>query len=260
MSFQRDFGTYIRLAAEHFWPWNSNAPRTAATATFLRIGGRMHDDEVLAAGFADQPRIAAILAEVLADLLPHAVEHAGAAGEMNAGEIGMIEDHVRDRDGIAGHEVDDAGGQARRFEQTHHVVRAQHRGARGLPQHCVAHERGRAGEVAADRREVERRHRVDEAFERAVLHLVPDGMRAVGLLGQQLLCKRDVEAPEVDELRCGIDLAWNAVFDCPSIVAATTVDRQVVVSSSAARRNTAARSSNAQLDHSLRALTAAAAA
>src|SRR6478736_4457441 len=54
--------------------------------------------------------------------------------------------------------------------------------------------------------------------------------------------------------------AWNAVFDCPSIVAATTVDRQVVVSSSAARRNTAARSSKDQLDHSALALTAAAAA
>src|ERR1700741_2150261 len=30
-SFQRLFGTYARLAAEHFWPWYSNAPRTSAT-------------------------------------------------------------------------------------------------------------------------------------------------------------------------------------------------------------------------------------
>ena len=27
-----DLGTYARLAAEHFWPWYSNAPRTKATA------------------------------------------------------------------------------------------------------------------------------------------------------------------------------------------------------------------------------------
>ena len=33
MSAQRDFGTYRRLAAEHFCPWNSNAPLTAPTAT-----------------------------------------------------------------------------------------------------------------------------------------------------------------------------------------------------------------------------------
>ena len=44
--------------------------------------------------------------------------------------------------------------------------------------------------------------------------------------------------------------AWNTVFDCPSIVAALSVARQVVVSSSAARRNTAARSCQAQLAHS----------
>ena len=26
-----DFATYAREAAEHFWPWNSNAPRSSAT-------------------------------------------------------------------------------------------------------------------------------------------------------------------------------------------------------------------------------------
>ena len=51
--------------------------------------------------------------------------------------------------------------------------------------------------------------------------------------------------------------AWNTVFDWPSIVAALIVSRQVVVSSSAALRMTAARSSNAQLDHSARAAAAA---
>src|SRR5438270_5301674 len=35
--------------------------------------------------------------------------------------------------------------------------------------HGVAHERGRRGEVAADRREVERRDRVHEPLERAVV-------------------------------------------------------------------------------------------
>src|SRR4030095_3831019 len=54
--------------------------------------------------------------------------------------------------------------------------------------------------------------------------------------------------------------AWNAVFDWPSIVAETTVERHEVVSSSAARRNTAARSSNDQLDHSFLAFIAASAA
>ena len=51
--------------------------------------------------------------------------------------------------------------------------------------------------------------------------------------------------------------AWKAVFDWPSMVAAFRVCRQVVASSSAARRNTAARSSQGQLDHSRRAAGAA---
>ena len=30
---QTDFATYAREAAEHFWPWNSNAPRISAVRT-----------------------------------------------------------------------------------------------------------------------------------------------------------------------------------------------------------------------------------
>jgi hypothetical protein len=50
---------------------------------------------------------------------------------------------------------------------------------------------------------------------------------------------------------------WCTVFDCPSIVAALIVERQVVESISAARRKTAARSSQGQLAHSRRAAAAA---
>ncbi len=31
--FQTDFATYAREAAEHFWPWNSKAPRISAVRT-----------------------------------------------------------------------------------------------------------------------------------------------------------------------------------------------------------------------------------
>ena len=60
----------------------------------LRIGRRMRDDEVLAARFADDARIAAIAADVRADRLPHAVEDARAAGEVHAGEIRRVEQRV----------------------------------------------------------------------------------------------------------------------------------------------------------------------
>ena len=60
----------------------------------LRIGRRVDDDEVLAAGLADEARIRAVAADVLADLLPHAVEHRGAAGEVHAGELRRVEQRV----------------------------------------------------------------------------------------------------------------------------------------------------------------------
>jgi hypothetical protein len=51
--------------------------------------------------------------------------------------------------------------------------------------------------------------------------------------------------------------AWNAVFDCPSIVAALIVSRHDVVRSSAAFSSTAARSSNDHDAHSCCAVRAA---
>ena len=86
------------------------------------------------------------------------------------------------------------------------VVAAQHRARRRLPDHGVAHQRRRGREVAADGGEVERRDGVDEALERAVLHLVPHARAADRLLVIQLLREAGVEAPEVDHLGRGVDL------------------------------------------------------
>src|SRR5947208_1032542 len=79
-------------------------------------------------------------------------------------------------------EIDEAVGQARLLEEPHDVVRREHRRARGLPDDGVSHQRGRARQVRRDRREVERRDREDEAFERTVLEAVPDFLRGDRLL------------------------------------------------------------------------------
>src|SRR5205085_4378695 len=93
-------GTFLALVLE--------AAARDRDRDFLRIRRRMRDDEVLAAGFADEPRVRAIPADVVADLPPHAVEDRRAAGEVNAREAGRVERDVRDLDGIAADEVDDA--------------------------------------------------------------------------------------------------------------------------------------------------------
>ena len=190
----------MRLAAEHFCPWYVESAARDRDGNLLRIGGCVYDDEVLAAGFADKARIAAIAADVLSDALPHAVEHRRAAGEVDAGELGRVEQLLRDLHGVAWQEVDDAGGHAGRLEEAHRVIAAQHRRRCRLPDHRIPHDRGRGRQIAANRGEVERRDCVDEALQRPVLHLVPHAGAAHRLLVIQLLREVRVESPEVDHL------------------------------------------------------------
>src|SRR5690606_16415224 len=70
-----------------------------------RIGRGVRDDEVLAAGLADQTRIRLVAADVLADRLPHRLEHTGTAGEVDAREVGTGEQDVGDLARVARHEV-----------------------------------------------------------------------------------------------------------------------------------------------------------
>ncbi len=166
----------------------------------------MRDDEVLAAGLADDARVVAVARDVLADRLPHPVEDGGRAGEVDAGEVSARERRIADGGAGAVDEVDHARRQARLLEELHQEVRGVRRGRGRLPDDGVAHQRRRGREVAADRREVERRDREDEALERPVLEPVPDARRGDRLLLVDARHELDVEAPEVDELAGGVDL------------------------------------------------------
>ena len=103
---------------------------------------------------------------------------------------------------------------------------------------------GRGGQVAGDRGEVERRDRVDEALERAVVDPVPDARRATpaarpGSAAAKCTLKRQ---KSISSQAASIS-AWCAVLVWPSIVAALSVCRHGPASRSAALRKTAARSS-----------------
>src|SRR5207302_7541824 len=74
------------------------------------------------------------------------------------------------------------------------------------PHDGVPHDgRGRR-QVAADRREVEWRYRVDEPLEGTVIEVVPGTRGGNGLLPVDALCEVHVEAEEVDQLACRVDL------------------------------------------------------
>ena len=137
------------------------------------IGAGVRDHEVLPAGLAHDTRIAAVLGQVVADGLPDVAEHLGAAGEMDAREVLVREDHIAGRGPIDVDEVDHARRKPRRHEDLHEHLRAVALGIGALPHHGVAHEGAAGREIARDGREVEGSEGEDEAFERAVLQPVP---------------------------------------------------------------------------------------
>jgi hypothetical protein len=59
------------------------------------------------------------------------------AGEVDPGEVGVVQEHLRDLDAVAREHVDDAGRHARLLEQLHGQVRGELLGRRGLPDHGV---------------------------------------------------------------------------------------------------------------------------
>ncbi len=166
----------------------------------------MEEDEVLAAGLADDPGKRAIAVDAGAHTRPERLKRTGRPGEVDARQVFTGEGDVPLGLPVAWDELDDAVGQTRLAEQLHAVPGADHRRHGGLPQDHVAHQRGRRGEVHRDGQEVERGDRQHEAFEGAILGAVPDAGRRLGLHRVDLLREVHVEPEEVDQLARRVDL------------------------------------------------------
>ena len=166
----------------------------------------MRHHEVFAAGLADQPRIALVAADIGAHLLPQVLEGGRRPGEVDAGQPRVGQRHIGHREAVSGDHVDHPGRQSRGLEQLHEQVGRQGLSDRRLPHHGVAHQCRRRRQVAGDRGEVERRDRVDETVEWAVVGPVPLPRAADRLLRQNLSGELGVEPPEVDQLAGRVDL------------------------------------------------------
>ena len=75
----------------------------------VRVGAGVGDDEVLAAGLADEPRIGAVAVQVARDRLPQVPERRRRAGEVHPGQVGRGEGDLGDRGPVAGDHVDHPG-------------------------------------------------------------------------------------------------------------------------------------------------------
>ena len=120
---------------------------------------------------------------------------------------------------------------------------------------------GAVGRLPAIAVKLNGRDGVDETLERPVVGLVPDAgagdaaARAGSAPANFTLNRQKSISSQAASIS-----AWNAVFDCPSMVAALSVSRQGPASRSAAFRKIAARSSNDMARHAGAAFFAAATA
>ena len=125
---------------------------------------------------------------------------------MQAGEVGILQGDAANERAGPRDEVDDAVRQASLPEELHEVVVGQHRSGGRLPHHRVAHDRGGRGQVGADGREVEGRHREDKALQGPVVHPVPHMGIRDGLVPVDVFHELGVVAEEIRRLTGGIDL------------------------------------------------------
>ncbi len=113
---------------------------------------------------------------------------------------------LAERGRVALHQIDDAGRQPRTLEKLQNSHSRERGERRRLPQHGVAHQGRRAGEIARDRREVEGRDGEHEAVERAQIERVRSALGASERLFCDALGEVRVETQKVDQLAGRVEL------------------------------------------------------
>lgn len=136
------------------------------------VGAGVDEMEVLAAGLADDARVALILAlgDAIGDLAVQRAEDGGTAGVVQSRELAVRQHGLGDFHGITRHPLDDVRGETSLNEDlVYQPVGCNGCGGR-FPDHNVTHQGGGGGKVSSDRCEVKRRDSVNETFERTVFH------------------------------------------------------------------------------------------
>jgi hypothetical protein len=128
--------------------------------------------EVLATGFADDARVAAVFAlgDTLSDLSVQGTEHGGASGEVEGSKFAVVEYGIGNFFGIARHKLDDIFGQTGLQKDLVNQPVGRDGSGRRLPDNNVTHQSRGASQITTDGSEIERADGVDETFEGTVFN------------------------------------------------------------------------------------------
>ena len=179
---------------------------------FLWIGGGVDEDEVLTSGLSHKAGVGVVVVQVFCDGSPDGVEGLCGTGEVDASQVGTLEENAAQGGTGAGDKVDNPVGETGFLEKFHQVVPGE-QGCRGrLPDDGVSHEGRRGCEVAGNGGEVEGGDGEDEPFQGPVLDPVPGSVGGEGLLGVDLLEEGGVVTEEVGDFAGRIDLRLEGVL------------------------------------------------
>lgn len=135
----------------------------------LDVGRLVDQVEVLSAGLSDDTRVGSVEVDVVGDLLPESLEDGGRTGEVETGELLVVDTLLDDLGCVSRDELEDRTGDTCLEEELvgQVVGVGRHRGR--LPQAGVSDNDGCADEVSSNGGEVERSHSEHESLERSEL-------------------------------------------------------------------------------------------
>src|SRR5580658_517749 len=110
----------------------------------------MHQHEVLPAGLANDPGIAAIEMDVLTNRLVEGIKGCGGSGKMKSREVPVAEADLAQYGPVDIDEVDYASRQPGFQQNSHKKLRGENLGIGRLPDDGIAAEGSRGRKIAAD--------------------------------------------------------------------------------------------------------------
>ena len=132
---------------------------------------------------------------------------------MQTSEIFMLKRDFRNFFGVSRKKLNDIIGKTGFPQDLVYQVIRRHCTRTRFPNHHVPHQRGRTRQIPTYSREIERTDRIDEPFQRPILHSVPHPWGIMhGLLSIQFFRILNIEPQEIGQLGGSVDFGLPCGF------------------------------------------------